>query len=113
MPPATIPGKSELPLMAVCSINTIARAVMIGGFGSKGAMMENKTAEAPFFLRADAFGFLDRVGLAQSARDARDILVSRAARAILWQEFLANYSSVLDKAPHTFGAYCARFRERW
>ena len=34
-------------------------------------------------------------------------------RAKLWQDFLANYISVLNSAPHTFGIYCAQFRARY
>lgn len=46
-------------------------------------------------------------------RTAEQIQADCAARAKLWQEYVANYQKVLAEAPEAFSAFSAEFRERF
>lgn len=44
---------------------------------------------------------------------AEAIQADCAARAKLWQEYIANYQKALGESPEAFSAFCAEFRERY
>jgi hypothetical protein len=46
-------------------------------------------------------------------RTAEQIQADCAARAKLWQEYVASYQKVLQESPEAFSAFSAEFRERY